>query len=195
MKGGKGLKIGIFGGTFDPPHIGHLIIANEVKHRLSLDEIWFMPNRIPPHKQRDSITSTELRIQMIETAINHNQHFRLETIELDREGPSYSYDTIVLLLKKHPDKQFNFIIGADMVEYLPHWYKIDELINKVQFVGVKRPGYQLETPYPVLEVETPLFDVSSTNVRERVKEGKPIQYFVPQEVEHIIEENRLYGKN
>jgi nicotinate-nucleotide adenylyltransferase len=185
-------KIGIMGGTFDPPHLGHLLIANDVLHTLPLDEVWFMPNHIPPHKQTKSLTSTELRIEMLEAAIKTHPAFRLETIELEREGPSYTYDTILLLKERHPNLDFYFIIGADMVEYLPKWNKIKELIQQVKFIGVKRPGYSISTTYPVIEIETPQFDVSSTTIRQRVKDGMTAQYLVPEKVQRIIEEKGLY---
>lgn len=185
-------KVGIMGGTFDPPHLGHLLIANDVQHCLSLDEVWFMPNHIPPHKQSDSITSTEHRLEMIKAAIGDRPSFLLQSIELEREGPSYTYDTILLLKEKHPTIDFHFIIGADMVEYLPKWHKIKELVKLVKFVGVKRPGYSIETAFPVIEVETPQFEVSSTLIRQRVKEGRSSHYLVPEQVRRIIEEKKLY---
>ncbi|QFT89930.1 Nicotinate-nucleotide adenylyltransferase [Bacillus sp. THAF10] len=186
-------KIGIIGGTFDPPHMGHLIIATNVREKLALDEIWFMPNHIPPHKQMDSITSSETRVKLLEAATHSNPFFKVETIELMREGPSYTYDTMVLLKEKHRDKQFYFIIGADMVEFLPKWYKIDQLLDIVSFVGVKRPGYTFQTSYRILEVEAPQLDISSTLIRSRIKDGWTSQYFVPDGVREIIEEKQLYG--
>ncbi|WP_078379625.1 nicotinate-nucleotide adenylyltransferase [Sutcliffiella halmapala] len=185
-------KIGIMGGTFDPPHLGHLLIAKDVQYALSLDEVWFMPNHIPPHKQLKSLTNTELRIEMLEAAIQNQPSFRLETIELEREGPSYTYDTIILLKERHKNTEFYFIIGADMVEYLPKWHRIKELVEQVNFIGVKRPGYSITTNFPIIEVETPQFDVSSTMIRKRVKEGMTAQFLVPEQVQRIIEEKNLY---
>jgi nicotinate-nucleotide adenylyltransferase len=186
-------KIGIFGGTFDPPHCGHLLMANEVLHALGLSEIWFMPNRIPPHKQHELVTRSEDRLRMLELAIDGHPRFHIETIELEREGPSYTYDTVRQLLSLHPDDEFYFIIGADMVEYLPNWYKINELIKLVTFVGVKRPGFSMETAYPIIEVEAPQFSVSSSFIRERVRNGQTIRYLVPEGVRLYIEEKKLYG--
>ncbi|MDX5476011.1 MAG: nicotinate-nucleotide adenylyltransferase [Bacillaceae bacterium] len=185
-------KIGILGGTFDPPHIGHLIIANEVMHSLSLDEIWFIPNRIPPHKLNKSITETSSRVEMIQLAIEDNEQFHLNTLELERSGPSYTYDTIVTLKELHPTYEFFFIIGADMVEYLPKWHRIDELVGLIQFVGVKRAGYQVHTTYPVIEVEIPQVDISSTLIRKKIKDGLSFRYLVPEKVQIYIEENNLY---
>ncbi|KMJ60202.1 nicotinate-nucleotide adenylyltransferase [Bacillus sp. LL01] len=185
-------KVGIIGGTFDPPHLGHLLIANDVRQKLDLDEIWFMPNHIPPHKQSDAITPTEIRVGMLKAAVESNESFRVETIELQREGPSYTYDTMLLLRERNPDTSFYFIIGADMVEYLPKWHNIKELLEIVTFVGVKRPGYSFSTEYQVLEVETPQMAISSTMIRKRIQEGWTSQYLVPERVKEIIEEKRLY---
>ena len=132
-------KIGIIGGTFDPPHYGHLLIANEVYHALNLEEVWFLPNQIPPHKQGRNITSVESRLQMLELATEAEEHFSICLEELSRKGPSYTYDTMLQLTKKYPDVQFHFIIGGDMVEYLPKWYNIEALLDLVTFVGVARP--------------------------------------------------------
>ncbi|WP_230499327.1 nicotinate-nucleotide adenylyltransferase [Sutcliffiella rhizosphaerae] len=186
-------KVGIIGGTFDPPHLGHLLIANDVREQLNLNEVWFMPNHIPPHKQNDTITPTEVRKAMLVAAVESNPYFRVESIELLREGPSYTYDTMVLLKKNHQDTHFYFIIGADMVEYLPKWFNIEKLLELVTFVGVKRPGYPVQSPYKITEVEAPEMDISSTMIRNRVKEGRSSLYLVPEGVKQIIEEKNLYG--
>jgi len=186
------LKIGILGGTFDPPHLGHLLIAEEVRLALELEEVWFIPTAVPPHKA-EAKSNSEDRVNMLRLAIDNNPYFSLNTIELDRKGASYTYDTIHLLRELHPEHHFYFIIGADMVAYLPNWHRIDELVELVQFVGVKRKGYALETNYPVLAAEIPMIDVSSSMLRERLHQKKTIRYFVPESVNHYIKENKLYG--
>lgn len=186
-------KIGIIGGTFDPPHNGHLLIANEVYHALKLDEIWFMPNQIPPHKWGKDITSVHNRVEMLQLALMDELRFSLCLIELERQGPSYTYDTIVQLTKKHPDTEFYFIIGGDMVEYLPKWYNIAELLQLVTFVGVTRPGYTLSTPYPITRLEIPEFAVSSSLIRDRFQSGGTTDYLLPKRVQDYIERNGLYG--
>ncbi|MDH4420515.1 MULTISPECIES: nicotinate-nucleotide adenylyltransferase [Bacillus] len=185
-------KIGIIGGTFDPPHYGHLLIANEVYHALNLEEVWFLPNQIPPHKQGRNITSVESRLHMLELATEVETHFSICLEELNRKGPSYTYDTMLQLTKKYPDVQFHFIIGGDMVEYLPKWYNIEALLDLVTFVGVARPGYTLHTPYNITTVEIPEFAVSSSLLRERYKEKKTCKYLLPEKVQVYIERNGLY---
>lgn len=186
-------KIGILGGTFDPPHLGHLIIANEVLDHLDLDEVKFMPNQEPPHKTRHTGTNAVQRLKMLELAIEGHPKFSLETIELERQGRSFTYDTINDLKQIHPGVDFYFIIGGDMVEYLPNWYRIDELINLVQFVGTNRPHFRLETTYPIQYVQVPQVDISSTLIRNRIKAGKSVKYLLPDKVIRYIEENMLYG--
>ncbi len=186
-------KIGILGGTFDPPHNGHLLIANEVLEALQLDEVWFMPNSVPPHKLKSEGASTEDRVKMLELAIDGRPNFIIEKIELERPGPSYTYDTIKLLKDKYPKKDFYFIIGADMIEYLPKWNNIDKLVNLITFVGVNRPDYHQKTAYPIINVTIPEMGVSSKLVRNRITEGRTIRYLVPEPVREYIEENMLYG--
>jgi len=185
-------KVGILGGTFDPPHIGHLIIANEVLHAKNLDEIWFMPNQEPPHKIKSGDVTNIQRVEMLQLSIEAHSAFRIETMELDREGKSYTYDTMTLLNEAHPNIDFYFIIGADMVEYLPEWYKIEKLMQIVKFISVNRPKYHLETDYPVQYVKVPDINISSSLIRERVKDGETISFLVRDEVKRYIEENRLY---
>lgn len=186
-------KVGILGGTFNPPHQGHLIIANEVCHSLGLHEVWFMPNQEPPHKTKAAGASNEDRVAMLEAAIKGNTLFKVEKAELERQGPSYTYETMRILKERYPQHQFYFIIGADMVEYLAKWHKIDELLNLVTFVGVQRPGYSMETSYPIETVEVPAIDLSSSMIRERLHEGGTVQYILPDSVIRYIRENKLYG--
>ncbi|PLR93792.1 nicotinate-nucleotide adenylyltransferase [Bacillus sp. T33-2] len=186
-------KIGILGGTFNPPHIGHLVIANEVLFSLRLDEIWFMPNQQPPHKHKTAGATNGDRYAMVNLAIQGHPCFRTEPVELKRSGPSYTYETMKILKEMYDDHEFFFIIGADMVEYLPKWYKIDQLIKMVTFVGVRRPDYSHVTDYPILNVDTPMLDISSSMIRKRLEQGTTIRYLVPEPVRMYIKENGLYG--
>jgi nicotinate-nucleotide adenylyltransferase len=185
-------RIGILGGTFDPPHIGHLIIAEEVRLTLHLAEIWFIPSYTPPHKE-EAKTSPDHRLEMVRLAIKDNPYFKVNTVELERSGKSYTIDTIKELQKRYLDKEFYFIIGADMVEYLPKWYRIEELFKLVTFVGVKRPKYQLKSSFPIKEVDIPLIEISSTLLRKRCAKGESVNYWLPQPVYHYLKEHHLYG--
>jgi len=184
-------RVGILGGTFDPPHNGHLLAAEQVRSALSLDEIWFLPAGVPPHK-KTTITSAKQRLEMTELAIETNCHFKVNDIELGRSGPSYTIDTMKELKKIHPASQFYFIIGADMIAYLPKWHKIDELSRLIEFAGVNRSGYSAETVYPVHLIDIPAFDISSSLIRERVKNDLSVKYMVSDQVIRFIKENRLY---
>ncbi|MCT2537631.1 nicotinate-nucleotide adenylyltransferase [Aquibacillus koreensis] len=187
-------KIGLVGGTFDPPHYGHLLIAEEVYDGLSLDEIWFIPSNEPPHKAKSNTDAT-YRVAMLEAATSDNPHFKVNTIEMERQGKSYTIDTIKLLNERYPDTTFYFIIGADMVEYLPKWYQIEELVKLIQFVGVKRNDYELITEYPIMEVNIPSVEISSTMIRQRIKNHQSIRYLVPPKVLDVIKEYRLYDES
>lgn len=184
-------RVGILGGTFDPPHLGHLIIAEEVRIELELEEIWFIPSYTPPHKDEAKTSATD-RITMIRKAIKSNPYFKVNTIEIERSGKSYTFDTMKALREENKDIEFYFIIGADMVEYLPNWNRIEELIHLVTFVGVKRSGYLLNSTYPVMEVDIPMIDISSTMIRNRLANKDGVQYFIVDPVYSFIKEKQLY---
>ena len=160
-------RIGILGGTFNPPHIGHLIIANEVKTCTRLDEVRLIPTASPPHKTAD-------RCNGITTPKNGracrrgSEGLTASSFEVDRGGVSYTYDTISALKEIEPETEFYFIIGGDMIDMLPDWHRIDELVEIVTFIGVDRPGANGETPYPVTIVSIPEIDLSSTVIRKRL---------------------------
>jgi nicotinate-nucleotide adenylyltransferase len=188
-------KVGILGGTFNPPHNGHLIIANEVLDALKLDEIRFMPNAIPPHKEKAGDADVSQRLEMTRLAIEDTPYFQLETAEIERGGKSYTYDTMVELKTKEPDTEFFFIIGGDSIDSLKTWYRIEELLQFVTFVGVGRIGSAGETEYSITKVDIPLIDLSSTLIRRRFTEGKTVKFLIPEKVEHYIREECLYGTN
>ncbi|MBC8079836.1 MAG: nicotinate-nucleotide adenylyltransferase [Gorillibacterium sp.] len=193
------MRIGIMGGTFDPIHNGHLLAAERVGEEASLDEVWFMPANVPPHKRSQPHTTALHRLRMVELAIEDNRRFRISDIEIRKGGTSYTIDTMTELCAKHPNDEFNYIIGADMVMYLPNWYRIDELARKVTFIGVGRPGYTLnmqelmpELQHKIRIVSMPMMEISSTHIRDRYRDGKSIRYLVPDAVLDYIEVNRLY---
>lgn len=174
-------RIGLFGGTFDPPHIGHFMIAEEVQHQFNLDEIWFIPTYEPPHKATAYFTQND-RLEMLQRTVCNQPGFVVEAMELNRKGKSYTIDTVKEIVEKYPDDTFYFIIGGDMVEYLPKWEKIDELMRLITFIGVKRSHSELPTDYTIQEATVPLIDISSTYIRGQLKLGRSMKYFLPHEV-------------
>lgn len=185
-------RVGLYGGTFNPIHTSHLIVADQVGKALNLDEVLFLPDMIPPHVDEKNAVDASERVDMIQAAIADNPLFGLELAEINRGGVSYTFDTIKFLKQQHPNTDYYFIIGGDMVEYLPKWNRIDELAQMVTFVGVRRPGYETVTKYPVIWVDAPMIDISSTDIRHRVKAGQSIKYLVPAAVETYIKEHQLY---
>lgn len=186
-------KVGILGGTFNPPHIGHLIMANEALNALELDEVRLMPNAIAPHKKMREDATNENRLRMVEILTSPYPSFHVEKIELELGGISYTYRTMVELTEREPDVQFYFIIGGDMIDSLHTWHHIDELTKLVQFVGIYRPGTTSKTPYDVLMVEAPRIDLSSTLIRSRLATGGTVKFILPDEVEAYIRKEGLYG--
>lgn len=186
-------KVGLLGGTFNPPHIGHLIMANEVMHALQLDEVRLMPTSIPPHKADPSDATQEQRLRMVELAVSGIPGLTASSFEVDRGGVSYTFDTMKALKELEPDTEFHFIIGGDMIDMLHNWYKIDELMKIVTFVGVGRPGTVGETQYPITMVQIPEIDLSSTLIRNRLQTGGTIQFLVPESIGTYILQEELYG--
>lgn len=187
-------KIGLFGGSFNPPHLGHMLFAQEAMIQCDLDEIWFIPVNIPPHKESDHLASNRDRYDLLKACTEGNPRFSVLTIELEREGPSYTIDTVKRLKKMYPDFQFYFLIGGDMIDYLPHWERIDELITLIPFIGVRRPGYEADSDYAkyVHYIDMVQVDFSSTDIRKRIRDGKPVTYMVPEAVERLMKERGLY---
>lgn len=186
-------KVGLLGGTFNPPHIGHLIMANEVKHALQLDEVRLMPTSIPPHKADPSDATPDQRLRMVELAVSGIPGLTTSSFEVDRGGVSYTFDTMKALTEQEPDTVFHFIIGGDMIDMLHKWYKIDELMKIVTFVGVGRPGTVGETQYPITMVQIPEIDLSSTVIRTRLQTGGTIKFLVPDNIGTYIRREGLYG--
>lgn len=185
--------MGILGGTFNPPHLGHLILANEVRHSLQLDEVRLMPTANPPHKEFPGDATAEQRFQMVELAVENIDGVSAFSFEIDRGGVSYTYETILELKKIEPETEFYFIIGGDMVDTLHTWHKIEELMELISFVGVRRPGSDGVTHYPITVVDIPSIDLSSTMIRNRIRNNGSVQLLVPEAVESFIVREGLYG--
>ncbi|MBC7258415.1 MAG: nicotinate-nucleotide adenylyltransferase [Chloroflexi bacterium] len=197
------MRLGVFGGTFDPVHYGHLVAAEEVRYRLRLDKVLFVPAGMPPHKLDHDITPTRHRVAMLELAIASNPGFALSRVDIDRHGPCYTVDTLALLHEEYgPGTELFFLMGMDSLAEILTWKDPERLIRLAQIVVVGRPGFQadvdeLDKVLPgaaerISIVDTPLMEVSSSDIRQRVREGAPIRYQVPETVEAYIRAHRLY---
>ena len=192
IKNKKRKQVGILGGNFNPVHNAHLVVADQVRQQLGLDKVLLMPEYLPPHVDAKGTIAEHHRLKMLELAIEGTEGLEIETIELERKGISYTYDTMLLLNERDPDTDYYFIIGADMVDYLPKWHRIDELVEIVQFVGVQRPRYKAGTSYPVIWVDVPLMDISSSMVRDFVAKGRTPNFMLPKPVLDYIKKEGLY---
>ncbi|MDL1912784.1 nicotinate (nicotinamide) nucleotide adenylyltransferase [Chloroflexi bacterium CFX6] len=196
-------QIGLFGGTFDPPHLGHLILAAEAFSQLDLDRLLWILTPDPPHKQDRFITSVEHRLAMVQLAIADNPSFELSRVELDRPGPHYTLDTVELIVKQYPDADVTPIIGGDSLRDLPNWNRPRELLQACHWVGVMhRPGEQedleeLERQLPGISskvhyVDAPLLEIASREIRSRIADGRPFRYYLHPSVYEYILEHHLY---
>lgn len=185
-------KVGILGGTFNPPHVGHVLIAEQVRDQLGLDMILFMPTSTPPHQEEKEAIDGQTRLLMTQQAIARNPYFQIEAYEVSQKGKNYTFDTMTALKSMYPETEFYFIIGADMVEDLPNWHRVDELVHLVQLVAVRRPGFSLESDYPLIKVDIPEMDISSSMIRQMIAEGRSIRYLVEDSVRDFIREEGLY---
>ena len=199
----SGERIGLLGGTFDPIHLGHLIVAEEARTRLSLDRLLLVPSRQPWRKAGREIAPEADRLAMVRLAVEGNPGFEVSLVDLEREGPSYSVDTVCdVRATLSPEAELYFILGYDALMDLPHWHAPDELARITRLVTVIRPGYALdwspleqaipEAREAVTLLETPEIGISSTEVRQRVAAGRSIRYWVPDLVAEYIQQQGLY---
>ena len=201
---GTGKKIGIMGGTFNPIHNGHLLIAENAREQYQLDQIYFIPTGISPHKNDNAIVSAEIRCAMIEAAIADNPHFVLSTIETDSNEPSYTYLTLERLTRMQPEDDFYFIMGGDSVAAFHTWKNPGQIcalctllvavrddMDKTQLL-TRSNALKREFGADIRLVNTPNFSVSSHEVRMRVQAAASIRYLVPKEIEQMIKEHQLY---
>jgi nicotinate-nucleotide adenylyltransferase len=197
-------EAGVFGGTFDPIHIGHLAAAEDAGAQLGLEEIFFVPNNVPPHKRGQRVSPADDRVRMIELAIADNPRFRLCAIELERPGPSYSLDTLRLLRAQLDEgTRLIFLTGCDSLLGLETWHEPDALLAEFDLVFLARPTDdpidwpRLEARFPSIRRQTrtikiPLLEISAQDLRRRIREGLPIRYYVPAPVGEYIRTHRLY---
>lgn len=195
--------IGVFGGTFDPPHLGHLILAESGRQALGLDRVLWVVTAHPPHKPNEDRTPVELRLEMVAAAIEGHEAFEISRVDVDRPPPHFAVDTMRLLAADRPQARFAYLIGEDSLRDLPVWHRPQELVQACHLIGVmERSGAEpdladLEAVLPGLTARvrffrSPIIDVASRDLRRRVQAGETIRYLVPRGVEEIIRRRGLY---
>lgn len=198
------MRLGILGGTLDPPHIGHLLLAEEARSALRLERVLFVPAGEPWRKAGQVLSAGEHRLAMVRLALAGSPGFEVSTLELERSGPTYTVDTLETLRQQmSPEAEFFFLMGQDSLADLPHWREPERIIALANLAVACRAGWEdaeataLEEKVPgisqrVVWLDMPYVDISSTAVRDRVRRGRSIRYWVPTAVEDYIRENRLY---
>jgi nicotinate-nucleotide adenylyltransferase len=200
------MRIGIFGGTFDPVHYGHLIVAEQAREQAGLDQVWFIPSARPPHKLEQPISPFDRRAEMLALALaGQEHHFRVETIERDRPGMSYTADTLDALTDQHANTDWFLLLGADSVKDLPTWHDPLRIVDRATILAAGRRGHPLWTPADLaaqlgtdevrvrlLTVDVPLIDIASRDLRRRAAEGRSLLFQLPRSVEVYIREKKLY---
>ena len=196
------MRIGVFGGAFNPPHLGHLICPQEVLLQLGLERVLFVPVGQAPHRDIDDDPGPEARLEMVELAIAGDERFAVSRLEVDREGPSYTSDTLELLRGEFPADELFLILGGDQAAALPKWHEPEKVLEQATVATVERVGWsrsaigiklaRLRGSDRVRTVDMPVIQISSTGIRRRVREGRPIRYLVPPAVEEYITSHELY---
>jgi nicotinate-nucleotide adenylyltransferase len=197
------VRVGILGGTFNPPHLGHLVCAQEAYRELDLDRVMLIPARIPPHKPVDDEPGAEHRLELCRLAAQDDERFSVSDLELGREGPSYTVDTLELLSNDTPNSELFLILGGDIAAGLPEWHRAERVLELATPAIAKRRGTSRGSVQQALSslpggerarfFQMPPMGVSSTMIRRRVAAGQPIRYLVPDRVVRYIERHGLYG--
>jgi nicotinate-nucleotide adenylyltransferase len=196
-------RLGVFGGTYDPPHIGHLILAAEALDQLGLSKVLWVLTQFPPHKRGMSITPLDQRQAMVAACIGDDPKFEISQVDIDRPAPHYAVDTLQILQEVYPEWGLVYLMGGDSLNNLPTWYQPDVFVSRCQAIGVmKRPGTRidmgrLEKSLPGITakvniIQAPLLDIAASQIRRRVREGRAYRYFLPPRVYELIERWGLY---
>lgn len=200
-------RLGIMGGTFDPIHYGHLVAAEMARCQFKLNKVVFIPSGSPPHKTSRDVAPAELRYAMVESAIRDNPAFDISPIEVEREGLSYTVETLRILRRAWPAHELFFITGTDALLEIFSWHEPLEILTLIQFIGAARPGFDAsdfllkvqqehpETQGRIHYLEVPALSISSTDIRSRVRRGEPIRYLLPESARVFIEQQGLYKNN
>jgi nicotinate-nucleotide adenylyltransferase len=202
------MRLGIFGGTFDPVHYGHLLLAECCREQCHLDAVWFLPAAVPPHKREAELSTAEHRVEMLELAVAGHPAFAVCRYEIDRGGVNYTFETLEHFRAEDPSRELFFLLGADTFADLPNWRQPEKILESALPVVVRRPGageidFAVLTPFASAErigqirgsqVEMPEIGISGTEIRRRAAVGTSIRYRTPKAVEKYIETKRLYRK-
>lgn len=200
------MRVGVFGGAFDPVHLGHLILAEHAREAAGLDEVWFLPSYKPPHKTDRALSRFDQRCDLVTLATAGQPAFKLDPIERELPPPSYTAETLAELGRRHPGASFHLLLGADSFLDLPNWYEPARVVEQAELVVVGRPGFlemideaavgkvvrAIHREFTLKPVSSPLIDISSRDLRRRVAEGRSIRFLVPRAVEEYIREKGLY---
>ncbi len=188
------MKIGLYFGTFNPIHVGHLIIANHIANNTPLEQIWFVVSPQNPLKHKGTILNKYHRKFLIDIAIEGEKKLRTSTIEFSLPIPSYTIDTLTYLKENYPDNTFSIIMGSDSLQNITRWKNYELLITNYQLLVYERPGFRSENNFGtnVINLKAPLIDISSTKIREMIKKGNSIKFLVPDVVKEEIEKNHYY---
>jgi nicotinate-nucleotide adenylyltransferase len=185
-------KIGVYGGTFDPIHYAHLILARDAMETLALEKVIFVPAALSPHKMDVEAAPTKLRLEMLRRAIEHESRFTIDDCELHRPPPSFTIETVEDMQRRMRETELFYFIGEDNIAGLTSWHRFNELEKLVQFVVLDRRGFKSSTTYPVIRRH---IDISATEIRKRVADGRSIRYLVPDAVAEIIRREELYKES
>lgn len=201
-RGSQSVRLGVIGGTFDPPHYGHLVLAETGRVQLDLERVLFVPAARPPHKPEQPIAQTRHRVAMVEAAIDDNESFALSRVDLDRPGPHYTVDMLGILNRTDPEATLFFLMGGDSLAEFLSWRDPAGIVARAHLAVMRRPGWEadlasLEGALPDIQdrlawLDAPHLQISGTDLRRRVREGLPIRYLVPPEVRQYVHKHALY---
>ena len=202
------MRLGIFGGTFDPVHLGHLILAEQCREQAKLDQVLFVPAARPPHKHEHELTKYDQRVEMLTLAISGQPAFRIDELEKNRPGPSFTYLTLEELRHRDPSGELCLLVGGDTLQDLPQWVQPRRILELATLVVMQRPGWELpeldalrqalaleaDFPLRLQLVHAPLIDISSRDLRARIAQGRSVRYMIPRAVEAYIADKGLYRR-
>ncbi len=197
------MRIGVFGGTFDPPHLGHMILASEACDQLNLDKVLWVLTASPPHKRIQVISPVEVRLELLQTALSKADEFEISRVDMDRPGPHYALDTVRLLKEQYTDDEIIYLMGGDSLRDLPIWYESEKFVEECSELGVmRRPGDEINVEIvknsnpdiakKIRFVEAPLLEISSREIRERISSGRIFRYYLLEDVYKLIQKKRYY---